>query len=148
VTGFNSPEKGIRVSYPAAWQPGSGPDAGFVLWLRREGNPSTVSLEVPKLPPHVPGLIPLGSVVNGYVNDLKKQHADLKVESPVETKVAGANARRVRSTWAQDGAPVVEDAVLTVHADRVYIFRANAREDEAAVARDALETMLHSAAWQ
>jgi hypothetical protein len=33
---------------------------------------TSISLDVPKLPPHIPGLIPIGSVRNGYLDDLKK----------------------------------------------------------------------------
>src|SRR5687768_2920171 len=74
---------GVRLSYPPAWT--AVPSDDFVLRLVPAGaaddaaSPS-VSLDVPKLPPHIPGLIPLGSVVRGYVNDLKKNHPDVTVD--------------------------------------------------------------------
>jgi hypothetical protein len=50
--------------------------------------------------------------------------------------------------WEQDGESVIEEAVLTVHGDRVYIFRANARPDDAVAAREALDAILALVEWQ
>ena len=62
----------------------------------RDGDKApAVSLEVPKLPPHIPGLIPLGSVVGGYIDDLKKQHPGVKVDDP-STNPANGRGRRGR----------------------------------------------------
>jgi hypothetical protein len=153
VAEFQSREKKVRVSYPSDWKPRAAPDDGFILWLVRSTSPAgtnapAVSLEVPKLPAHIPGMIPLGSVVGGYVDDLKKQHPGLKVDPPVSTNVAGANARRVSSTWDEDGASLTEDAVLTVHGDRVYIFRANGRAGEMNDVRAVLQQVIDSVRWE
>ena len=143
--------QGVRLNYPTQWTPVSSND--FVLRLvpadaARHAAAPAVSLDVPKLPPHIPGFIPLGAVVNGYIDDMKKQHAGVHVEESTATKVAGANARRVRSTWQQAGRTLSEDAVLTVHGDRVYIFRANARAEEADAARTVLDGILDSVIWE
>jgi hypothetical protein len=90
----------------------------------------------------------LGLVVNGYVDDLKERHAGIEVGKPEALKVAGANARRVRSQWEADGGTRVEDAVLTVHGDRVYIFRCNSTAADEAAAHDALEQLLDSVDWR
>ena len=153
VVEFARRDKGVRLSYPAGWRPAAGPDEGFILWLtpanaRDDATAPVVSLEVPKLPPHIPGFIPLGSVVGGYVDDLKKQHPGVKVEDPVSTKVAGANARRVSATWDENGTPRTEDAVLTVHGDRVYLFRGNGRAGEMDDVRAVLEQVVHSVDWE
>jgi hypothetical protein len=155
VTEFASRENGVRLSYPAGWKPVAGPDEGFILWLTpaaaRAGTDAqapAVSLEVPKLPRHIPGLIPLGSVVGGYLDDLKKQHPGVKVENPADTKVAGANARRVSATWDENGASHTEDAVLTVHGDRVYIFRGNAAADQMGRVRPVLEQVVNAVRWE
>lgn len=144
---------GVRFDYPAAWSPV--PSDSFVLRLVPAGaidppaaSAPSVSLDVPKLPPHIPGFIPIGLVVNGYVDDLKKQYPGVTVSQPVTTRVARANARRVRSTWDADGTSHAEDALLTVRGDRVYIFRASA--DAAAIepARAALDAILASVQWE
>jgi hypothetical protein len=147
---FDGP--GIQLAYGGGWKTASDPN--YVLVLVPDGTTSnasdvSVSVEVPKLPPHIPGLIPLGSVVNGYVDDMKKQHVDVQVEPPVATKVAGANARRVASTWkTTDGKSLSEDAVLTVKGDRVFIFRANADESNRERASTALDGLIESVRWQ
>ncbi len=127
---FASVEHGVRFGYPAGWS--STPTDAYVLQI--VSGSSSISLDVPKLPVHVPGFIPLGMVVNGYVDDLKKKAPAVKVEAPVALKVAGANAKRVKSS--------VEDAVLTVHGDRVYIFRATPD------ASDVLDDLLRSVQWK
>jgi hypothetical protein len=93
-------------------------------------------------------MIPLGSVVKGYIDDMKQQHADVHVESPVATKVAGNNARRVMSIWTTGGKEFSEDAVLTVRSDRVYIFRANADEPNRQHVTQALDELLNSVQWR
>jgi hypothetical protein len=145
TTEFTGP--GIQLSYPSGWSPV--PSDELVLRLAPPSASKTVvSIDVPKLPPHIPGLIPLGAVVNGYVDDLKKQDPHVNVEQPVEIKVAGANARRVGSTRTVDGSPLVEDAVLTVHGDRVYIFRANSESSGQQDARNALDALIDSVQWR
>jgi hypothetical protein len=151
---FSPPGLGIRLTYPADWRPVEQKDYALAIApadvLRASPRPTSpvVSLEVPKLPPHVPGFIPLGAVVNGYIDDLKKQYPGVKVDPPASAKVAGANARRVRATWTTDGATRGEEAVLTVHGDRVYILRANAVSSEGERAREVLDAVLESARWQ
>jgi hypothetical protein len=141
---------GIYLAYGGGWRTAN--DRDYALMLVPDGAAKTsdvsMSVEVPKLPPHIPGMIPLGSVVNGYVDDMKKQHADVHVQPPVATKVAGANARRVMSSWTTGGKELSEEAVLTIRGDRVYIFRANADEPNRQRATHALDQLLESVRWQ
>jgi hypothetical protein len=143
---------GLQLAYSSDWQPTASGDADYALMLvpRENVNGSDVSLsvEIPKLPPHIPGMIPLGSVVKGYIDDVKKQHPGVHVEPPVATKLAGANARRVTSTWTDSGKGLSEEAVLTVRSDRVYIFRANADEPNRQRAAHALDELLGSVQWR
>lgn len=139
---------GIRLTYPAApWTPAPSKDYALLLTPKSpDGN--SISLEVPKLPAHLPGFIPIPAVVNGYTDDLKKQHPGISIEKPVPIKVAGADGRRVRSSWPADQPPRAEDAVLIVHGDRVYIFRANAAQAGNAESSHALDGILGSVQWQ
>lgn len=155
---FASAQHGFRLTYPPEWEPV--PSAEFVLSLQLRGAggvdtneagttfAAAISVDVPKLPPHIPGWIPLGLVVNGYVDDLKERYADLRLEESAPTKLAGANARRVRSTWTIDGRPQVEDAVLTARGDRVYIFRLTADSRDYARALAVYESVLRSVTWE
>jgi hypothetical protein len=141
---------GIQLAYGGGWRTANDPD--YALMLVPDGGGKTsdvsVSVEVPKLPPHIPGMIPLGSVVNGYVDDMKKQHAGVHVAPPATRKVAGANARRVMSSWTTGGKEFSEEAILTVRSDRVYIFRANADEPNRQRATHALNELLNSVQWR
>jgi hypothetical protein len=141
---------GVQLGYGGEWRKTDDPDYALMLVPDGAGKTSDVSLsvEVPKLPPHIPGMIPLGSVVKGYIDDMKQQHAGVHVEPPSMTKVAGTNARRVVSSWTANGKELSEDAVLTVHADRVYIFRANADAPNRAHATHTLDALLESVHWQ
>ena len=144
---FASEAHGVRLSYPGEWWPVACDD--YVLKLVHQGLEQSISLDVPKLPPHVPGFIPLGMVVNGYVDDVKKKHPGVSISQPEAKKVSGANARRVTSRWKDaDGQEHSEHAVLTVHDDRVYIFRANAPAAGIARVRQALDVILATVTWQ
>jgi hypothetical protein len=150
--GFAGP--GVRLSYPGGWV--AVPSDDFVLRLvpAGAGNDAaapSVSLDVPKLPPHIPGLIPLGRVVRGYIDDLKEKHRGVTVADPADTTVAGAKARLVRASWDEpDGASYLEVAVLTVHGDRVYIFRGNqpAEANATEIVRPVLEQIIASVRWE
>jgi hypothetical protein len=141
----------VVLSYPERWREVSSGDYTLRLVPHDAADDSdvSVSVEIPKLPPHIPGLIPLGSVASGYVDDMKQQHAGVEIAPPAATKVAGANARRVVSTWkAADGKALSEDAVLTVKGDRVFIFRANADESNRDRATQVLDELLDSVQWR
>jgi hypothetical protein len=140
---FESKEKGVSLSYPSDWTERENKDYELEIVPSAGDGSTAISLEVPKLPPHIPGMIPLGSVVNGYIDDLKKQHPGVKIEDNSPVLVDKAKAKRVRSSW--DGAG--EEAVLTVHGDRVYIFRANADAGHAREATQVLNQVLESVKW-
>lgn len=146
-TVFQSKGMGVELTYPAGWVARSNPD--YVLDVSPDAahDRVSISLDVPRLPPHIPGLIPLGSVVNGYLDDLKKQAPGVEIERPTDTTVAGARARRVRSSWESSGEMRIEIAVLTVNKDRVYIFRANAAESHERDVATVFDQMLESVKW-
>ena len=65
---FVSTAKGVGLEYPPDWKPI--PSSDYMLLLVPVGgsssNERSISLDVPDLPLHVPGMIPINSVVNGY----------------------------------------------------------------------------------
>jgi hypothetical protein len=135
---FVSTAKRVGLEYPPDWKPT--PSSDYLLLLVPVGasssNERSISLDVPDLPLHVPGMIPLGSVVNGYLDDLKKQHAGLRVEESMSCAMPATKCRRVRSTWTANGRQFIEQAQLMVHGDGVYILRAN---DDAATFPDTFQ---------
>ena len=123
---------GIRLDYPAGWI--TKQDADYELFLN-PADPllkSVITVDIPDLPFHVPGMIPMGLVINGYIDDLKKQAG-----APVETRqeavtIAGAKGKLLNSSWSAKGAAFYDTAIVIVHSDHVYIFRAAGPASEAA----------------
>src|SRR5438552_659890 len=59
---------GIRLDYPAAWAPRPSNDFELLLTPAREAvGERSISLDIPDLPPHVPGMIPMALVKKGYL---------------------------------------------------------------------------------
>lgn len=144
---FRSDPLSVELTYPAGWVAKKSPD---FVWMAvpTTGSPAAdaLSLEVPSLPMHVPGMIPIGLVRNGYVDDLKKDKTSFATKDSTPT-IPSAKARLVQSTWTEQGQPKFETALLLVHGDRVYIVRANGlTADESRVAA-AFDEVSRSLKW-
>ena len=107
-----------------------------------------ITLDIPDLPPHFPGMIPIGLVKNGYIDDLKKEVGKSGLDTKEEpSKVAGAQGRMLRSTWlGKDQKATVETAWVLVHADRVYILRARFYDEDRRTP-EAFEEIVRSIRW-
>ncbi|MEA2709691.1 MAG: hypothetical protein QOF78_2292, partial [Phycisphaerales bacterium] len=126
------------------------PSEDFVLLLTRPGDAkgSQISLDVPKLPPHIPGLIPIGSVRNGYVDDLRQTYRGLETKDLEAPDVPGAQRRLVRSIWTDvKGRAQQETALLLVHGDHVYILRGRGPVDDEPATRSAFDAVARSLQW-
>ena len=159
---FARPDLGVRLDWPAGWAERHSQD--FVLLLVRapggggggDGGASgagtsifnaSISLDVPRLPPHIPGLIPIGSVRGGYLDDLRKSVGRIRPAELVPPQV-GAAARFVRSTWSDDaGREWQETALLMVHGDRVYILRGRSIRADEEDTRAAFDEIVRSLKW-
>jgi hypothetical protein len=144
---FDGSKWGIKLTYPAGWTPK--PDKDYELFLIPTGattDDCSLSLDIPDLPPHVPGMIPLKLVKNGYLDDLRKAHPNLqsREESPT---IPGAHAVLVTSTWQSGGKRSSETALLMTHGDHVYILRANTASTPDPATRAALDSLAHSIQW-
>jgi hypothetical protein len=144
---FDRPDLGVRLDWPAGWV--RQPSDDFVLLVaRQEGDgSSTVSLDVPTLPPHIPGMIPIGSVRGGYLDDLRKSVGTIKTTDLSPPAVPGASERFVRSTWTADGVEWQETALLMVHGDRVYILRGKSKTSDEPATRAAFDAVAQSLKW-
>jgi hypothetical protein len=149
---FDRTDLGVRLEVPAGWVQRRSED--FVLLVTppaAAGDPSapSISLDVPDLPPHIPGLIPIGSVRNGYLDDLRKSVGQIKTEDFRPPPVPSAAARLVRSAWTDaQGRPTQETALLLVHADRVYILRARSTLSDEQPTRQAFDHAVASLQWR
>ena len=93
---FRDDKLDIALEYPAGWMARRSKDD--LLLLVPGGGPEGMSLalDVPDLPVHVPGLIPMGSVQDGYVNDLRKQVGPVQVKQLSPPAIPRAQARLIR----------------------------------------------------
>jgi hypothetical protein len=152
ATSIDSERYGIHLDWPQGWTPRHSDD--FVLELvpsdrgESAGGASTISLDVPSLPPHLPGMIKIGLVANGFLDDLKKEQKSLQVVEQKDVVMPDATARRISTKWkGSDGTEYVQDALLIVHKDRVYIIRGTAPGKDAQSVHDAFERVLGSLKW-
>ena len=111
---FGGAKQGITIEYPGSWT--SRPNPDFELMIIPPGAvPSRyISLDVPELPMHIPGLIPIGSVQSGYVDDVKKQFGNVQVTQITAPSMAKSSVRMVRCTGQQGGREIVDIALLAV----------------------------------
>lgn len=110
-------------------------------------NDPIVAIEVPKLPPHIPGFLPLGGVAGGYVNDLKKRYPDQKALEQSTIKLDGSDARRIVSSFQKDGKPCRELALLAVHGDHVYVITGDCDASTFEKTKSAFDALAASLKW-
>jgi hypothetical protein len=125
-TEFRSDQFGFRVTYPQGWQPR--PSEDFVLEFVPIDPPSadagrSISIDVPKLPPHLPGMIRIPLIQNGLVDDVKKKFRDVQIVESRDVDFPDAKARRLRLRWTGNGQPFEQEVLMLIHHDRVYIIR-------------------------
>jgi len=106
-----------------------------------------LKITVPDLPFHIPGLIPCGSVANGYVSDMTKQYPDWHVDERGVAAVPNASAREIVSTFHQNGALWRDVVLCIVHKDRVFLLAADCPADDYAATRAAFDEMAGSLKW-
>jgi len=150
ATAYSNPRFGVGLTYPAQWT--TRPSNNFVLLLVPAGASQTpdvsISLDIPDLPPHFPGLIPIGAVKNGYLEDLRKQVGQLDTQELTPPSIPDANARLLRSTWQTAGRTMSQTTLLMTHDDRVYILRATADSAHREQTESALDKIIHSLTWK
>ena len=140
--------KGIKLKYPADWQPKKNPD--YELMLLPAGaskDDRRITVDIPDLPPHLPFMIQMGRVEHDYIQDLKKDHPDLQVQDSVVVKLPESNAKLVRSQWRQNGTVYHDVALLVIHASAVFIVDAETGEADLPITRSAFDLMTGSIVW-
>jgi hypothetical protein len=144
---FDRPDLGVKLDWPAGWAKRASDD--FVLLLARDGTEgsSTLSLDVPNLPPHIPGMIPVGSVRGGYLDDLRKAVGAIKTTDLPPPPLPASAEKMVRSTWTDAKGEWQETALLIVHADRVYILRGRSKTADEQATRAAFDAAVKSLQW-
>jgi hypothetical protein len=147
---FHSTPPAIQFDYPACWNCCKAKTGTFAI----TGPPAdskcspSICLDIPKLPWHIPGMIPIGLVARGYVDDLRtNQIHDAVVQEQVPVTVCGTPARRVTCVGHVNGKPSIDVAVIMLHADHVYILSADSDDAGRTAARQTLDDVVSSLKW-
>ena len=112
------------------------------------GGVAVLSVDEPDLPFHIPGLIPIGAVADGYVDDERKAMPDAAGPPPSAMTVPGAKARRVTLRGHDAaGRATVDEAVLLVHGDHVYVVSVDADPTASPAATAVLNAAVASISW-
>lgn len=147
VTPYDYPAFGISVDLPAGWRADADGDRAL-RWVAPAGT-AQLALDVPKLPFHIPGLLPIGQVESGYVDDVKsKRLTDGSSTELTPPRLPDANVRRVVVAGHDKGGTARrEEAVLIVHGDAVYVLSCTADEADYPAAHAALDGAIASVRW-
>ena len=138
----------MRFSYPKTWHPVKD-DTILSLVPARENSlqDNHLVIDNPDLPLHIPFIIPMGPVVSGFEDDVKKRYKDV-AESPVVDRIVGGVAgKEVNARARSDKGDVVVKAVLLVKGDHVYVIDAETLAANATDAAAAFETVVESLQW-
>jgi hypothetical protein len=147
---FEDRAHGFSIRYPSTWTLRQDPENVFTADARAndESGPE-LSIAVPKLPAHVPGMVPLGAVQSGYVDDLRKRLRDVRSEQEETGRIAipGANLRKFAAAGKDDKGERKLDVLIVYRDDRLYIITAEAPAAEAAKAQAAFDQAVASWRW-
>ncbi len=132
----------MALEYPLGWTRRESSE--FVLVVGQDEG--VISLDVPDLPWHLPGMIRIGLVKNGYLKDLRKKVGPLRMVEDRSRDVADADAWLVRTAWQSEGREWAESALLMVHDDRVYIVRGRGPGEDVQIPA-AFEAVVRSVRW-
>ena len=150
TTLFEDRPHGFSIRYPAGWTLRNDPENVFTADARAndETGPE-LSIAVPKLPAHVPGMVPLGSVQSGYVDDLRKRLRDVRTEQEDTGGIAisGAHLRKFSATGRDDKGARKLDVLIVYRNDRLYIVTAEAPAAEAEKSQAAFDQAVASWKW-
>jgi hypothetical protein len=139
---------GVQIHYPGDWTPKKDPDYELML-LPPASSPADrrITIDIPDLPPHLPFMIQMGSVSRGYIDDLRKEHADLYIDEQKDISMPDAKAKLIRSSWTRDKIIHRDVALLIIHASAVYIIDSQCDDAATAATRCTFDSIVGSIRW-
>jgi hypothetical protein len=145
---FVSSAAHLRCGYPKTWH--SIPDDSILCLVPagqavRDGH--RLVIDTPDLPPHIPFLIPLGLVADGFVDDVKKRYKDVSVSPLVDRLLDGLSAKEVDATGRDVNGIVVVRALLCVKGDQVFVIDTKTDAAGAAAAGRVFDAVVDSLQW-
>jgi hypothetical protein len=159
---YDDSKDGFRLSFPADWKAKASEDFTLLLVPAQDFEAKVkdsvlagprISIDVPDLPPHFPGMITLGPMEWHYLSEQKQRFADVKVTEKTDLAIPATSARRLvlaghaKNADGSAGAAYTLVTMLEIHADRVYLVSAEARTDQYPAVRAAFDQVVASMAW-
>jgi hypothetical protein len=144
---YHNDKQGVRLRYPSDWSPKADKDYVLKLVPDKHDDGRMITFDVPDLPPHLPGMITLGRMEKGYVDDLKKDHPGLKVEEATDESIPGGKGRLVRSTWVEKKEPKTDLGLLMMRGEHVYILAAQSPTAALDPVKAAFDVVAKSLQW-
>ena len=140
----------FRMQYPADWTPK--PDKDYTLMLvpmsaKPEDPVRHLTVDLPSLPPHLPGMITLNRVKDGYIKSQKKKLTDAQVIEDSQQSFPSAKAQRVIVTGKLNGQDRTLAALLLMHDERVYVIRLDCDSGSYSTLKPLWEQMTTSLQW-
>ena len=111
------------------------------------GDEPRITLDVPDLPPHLPFMIQMSRIEHDYMDDLKKNHTDLKVDENSDASSRQAISKLIRSHWMQEKTQHDDVALLMIHASGVYILDLRTADPQLNTARGTFDSIRQSIQW-
>ncbi|HEY7087730.1 MAG TPA: hypothetical protein VH518_06540 [Tepidisphaeraceae bacterium] len=149
---YSSPSAHFSLRYPSAWS--SRPTSDYVLLLERRdaGDAAKVTVDVPYIPLHLPGMVTMNRVVDGYVQNWNKRLTDFSVVERRDDMLAGSPAQRLVITGrdrdgARQGLERKLAALITIRNEQVYIVQANAPPESFDAALAAMTKIVRDWTW-
>jgi hypothetical protein len=145
---YQNPGGGFALEYPSDWQRKQTNE--YVLALEKDS--ALVTVDVPPVPPHLPGMMTMKAVVNGYEDDLKKRLSGFSVLEDTSATLAGAKAQHLVMSGSEragerKGNQRKLAALVAIHNERVYILQADASPEAFDPAQQAMQQMADSWHW-
>jgi len=144
---FVDEKHGFSVKYTDPWKKRNNESKQDVLTLRRDEAKGEITIAVPHLPPHIPGLIPLQAVEKGYVDDVKKRMKNVSETESKPVKIAGASGRRFTVNGELDGQQRTIGVYVLLKGDTLYVMSSESPADVFEDVKTAFEQIARSWKW-
>jgi hypothetical protein len=141
---FDDKDHGFSALVPADWKEKT--DEQNVLTVDGPKG-EEFDIAVPKLPPHIPGMLPLTAIESGYVDDVRKRLKDVEEGESTAVKVAGASARRFEITGKDDAGERKLLVFAIAKGDHLYIITGEGPADRYDAVKSASENAAASWKW-
>ena len=136
--------------YPDNWTSRKGDDPEDVLTIdadKDKPQQAEITVSIPKLPPHIPGMLPLPAVEKGYIDDVKKRMQNVKEPLSEPLKIDGASARRFVITGNDKNGKRKLIVLAIFKGDHLFVITAEGAEDQFSTMKPAFDQIARSWKW-